>query len=85
MLVNALVISNAFYHVQSRDQTLHIDPFILAEVRFMVVLQGHIRPVHSWFEEKKKKAILRQLPVLFCFKLLQDTCKADFFPDYLYY
>ena len=49
MLVNALVISNAFYHVQSRDQTLHIDPFVLAEVRFMAVLQGHIRQVHSWF------------------------------------
>ena len=47
MLVNALAISNAFYHIQSRDETLHIDPFILAEMRFMAVLHGHIRQVHS--------------------------------------
>lgn len=77
MLVNALAISNAFYHIQSRDQTLHIDPFILAEVRFMAVLRPHKAGAQLIFF----KAILRQLPALFlfCFKLVQDTYKADFF------
>lgn len=77
MLVNALAISNAFYHIQSRDQTLHIDPFILAEMRFVAVLH---RPHKAGAQLDFFKAILRQLPALFlfCFKLVQDTYKADF-------